>query len=159
MKLKDGFYIKDLLIFGELDKTGYASKGFEIQPPDLRNGAVETLHDYEDKLRRLLVTIQPPARVQWLWNVNSDYKNPLKAYDDKTEALATNEWSYKTRKERYHRYIKRMEEGRLRREKLRIYISIPIPARKKKGDFKNYSYQTNKKIKKSNKKKDKSRYI
>ena len=136
MNFVDGFYIKDLIIFGELDKTGYASKGFEIQPPDLRNGAVEMLHEYEDKLRRLLVTIQPPARVQWMWNVNSDYKNPLQDYDERTETLAKNEWSYKTRKERYHRYMKRMEEGRLRREKLRIYISIPVPARKRTKDFK-----------------------
>lgn len=136
MKLTDGYYINDFLIFGQFDKTGFAAKGFEIQPPDLRNGAISSLHDFEDKLRRLLVTIQPPARTQWCWNVNSDYKDALEAYDLRTKELATNEWSIRTRKERYHRYVKRMEAGRLRREKLRLYISIPIPARHRISEFK-----------------------
>ena len=136
MKLRDGHYINDLLIFGNLDKTGFASKGFEIQLPDLRNAAVSVLHDFEDKLRRLLVTIRPPARMQWNWSVNSDYKEELEAYDQATEDLAKNDWCYRTRKERYHRYVKRMEAGQLRREKLRLYISIPIPARKKISELK-----------------------
>ena len=118
MKLTDGHYIQDFLIYGNLDKTGFAAKGFEIQPPDLRNGAIASLHDFEDKLRRILVTIRPPARTQWHWSVNSDYKEVLEAYDLRTEELATNDWSRRTRKERYHRYMKRMETGRLRREKL-----------------------------------------
>ena len=136
MKLTDGHYIKDFLIFGQFDKTGFASKGFEVQPPDLRNGAIDTLHEFEDKLRRLLVTIRPPARTQWCWSVNSDYKDVLEAYDQRTEKLAKNEWTYRTRKERYHRYVKRMEEGRLRREKLRLYISLPIPGKVKISDLK-----------------------
>ena len=73
MKFTDGHYVKDMLIFGNFDKSGFASRGFEIHPPDLRNGAIDTLHEFEDKLRRLLVTIQPPARTQWHWSVNSDY--------------------------------------------------------------------------------------
>ena len=136
MKLKDGYYINNFLIFGDLDKTGFAARGFEISPPDLRNGAVETLHDFEDKLRRLLVTITPPARTQWNWSVDSDYKEALEDYNRQTEKLALNEWSFRSRKERFHRYLKRMEEGRLRREKLRLYISLPIPAKKRISDIK-----------------------
>ena len=136
MKLQDGYYIQDLVIFGKFDKTGHAAKGFEIQPPDLRNAAVTVLHDFEDKLRRLLVTVRPPAKMQWNWSVNSDYKEELEAYDQATEDLAKNDWTYRTRKERYHRYVKRMEAGQLRREKLRLYISIPIPARKKESELK-----------------------
>ena len=137
MKLADGHYIKGFLIFGNLDKSGFAAKGFEIQPPDLRNAAIDTLHEFEDKLRRLLVTIQSPARTQWHWNVNSDYKDVLEAFDRRTEKLAENEWSIRTRKERYHRYIKRMGQGCLRREKLRLYLSIPIPAHRRITDIKN----------------------
>ena len=137
MNLKDGHYINNFLIFGDLDKTGFAAKGFEISPPDLRNAAVDTLHDFEDRLRKLLVTITEPARTQWNWTVDSDYSEPLENYDRQTDKLAKNEWTYRTRKERYHRYLKRMENGELCREKLRLYISIPIPARKRLSEIKN----------------------
>lgn len=135
MKLTDGYYFNGFLIFGDPGKNCYASKGFEIQPPDLRNGSVASLHEFEDRLRRLLTSIRPPARTQWCWNVNSDYKDSLEAYDYYTDKMAVNEWSQRTRKERYHRYIKRMEAGRLRREKLRIYISIPIQTNGKKSPY------------------------
>jgi type IV secretion system protein TrbE len=143
MELTDGYYMNDLIIWKELDKTGYASRGFELYPPDLRNGAVSTLHEFEDKLKRMLVTIMAPARTQWHWAVDSDYKDVLEAYDAKTNTTFNketgeydNQWSYDNRKERYHRYVKRMEEGRLRREKLRIYISIPIETKRSAKDYK-----------------------
>ena len=136
MKLTDGYYFSDFIFFGKPGQNCYAAKGFEIQPPDLRNGSVASLHEFEDRLRRLLTSIRPPARTQWCWNVNSDYKDSLEAYDRLTDKTALNEWSQRTRKERYHRYIKRMEAGRLRREKLRIYISIPIQAQDKKREIK-----------------------
>ena len=136
MQLTDGYYINDMIIWKELDKSGFAAKGFEIYPPDLRNASVDTLHDFEDKLRRLLVTIQAPARTQWQWSVDADYKDALLAFDKRTDELADNEWSFKTRKERFQRYIKRMEAGRLRREKLRLYIGIPIDTKKSVNEFK-----------------------
>lgn len=136
MKLTDGHYLNGFLIFGNLDKSGFASRGFEIQPPDLRNASVSSLHEFEDRLRRLLSSFQPPVRMQWFWSVNSDYREALEQYNQTTDKLAENEWSYRTRKERYHRYMKRMEEGRLRRETLRLYICVPIPAAKNLSDLK-----------------------
>ena len=49
MNLQEGYYINNFLIFGNLDRTGFAAKGFEICPPDLRNAAVNTLHEFEDR--------------------------------------------------------------------------------------------------------------
>jgi type IV secretion system protein TrbE len=133
MELTDGFYMKDLIIWKELDKTGFASKGFEIYPPDLRNAAVNTLHEFEDKLRRMLTTIN--CRSQWQWSVGSDYKDDLEQYHRTTE-LSDNKWTKLVRKERYHRYQKRMEEGRLRRERLKLYLSTPIDSKRSAKEFK-----------------------
>ena len=136
MNLMDGYYINDLIVWKSLDKNGWVSKGFVIDAPDLRNASTETLMSYEDKLKRLILTVQAPARTQWQWSVNSDYKDALENYDTFTRKNAKNEWSRKTREERYERYVLRMEEGRLRREKLRLYISIPISSNKSEKEFK-----------------------
>ena len=79
-------------------------------------------------IRRFLHTLDEQTRAQFCWSVDSDYKDALAAYDKTTETTG-NEWSKHVRTERYNRYFEAMLDGKLRRERLVLYISRPIHGR------------------------------
>ena len=62
------------------------------------------------------------------WSVDSDYQRELLAYYERTKPLATNEWSKRQRNERFTRYWRDMENRRLRRERLNIYVTSKVEA-------------------------------
>lgn len=121
----DGWFLNDLIVFNELDSRGYVSKGFEIQPPDLRNASNEHRIACRDALRRFLHSLDATIRVQFRWTVDSDYKDALLQYQSITERT-TNRWVRHVRNERFNRYWQAMNQGVLRREKLQLYLSRKI---------------------------------
>lgn len=125
MSAPDGWFLNDLIVFNELDSRGFVSKGYEIQPPDLRNASNEHRIACRDALRRFLHGLDSSVRVQFRWTVDSDYKDALLHYQSATERTA-NSWTRHIRSERFNRYWKAMSEGVLRREKLELYLSRKI---------------------------------
>lgn len=126
MKIPDGYFVNDLIIFNEPDKRGWAAKGFIIETPDFRNASIQIRNEYHNKLTIFLSSVQKPLNVQFSWNVDSDYKRELLSYDAATDKLAKNEWTRLARKERFNRYWEKMTNRKLRRERLNLYLSMPI---------------------------------
>lgn len=121
----DGWFLRDLIVFNELDSRGYISKGFEIQPPDLRNASNEHRIQCRNALRRFLHSLDGTVRAQFRWTVDSDYKDALLHYQQLTDR-STNRWVRHVRSERFNRYWNAMNQGILRRERLHLYLSRKV---------------------------------
>ncbi|OGV39505.1 MAG: hypothetical protein A2X48_12780 [Lentisphaerae bacterium GWF2_49_21] len=129
MKIPDGWFIRDMIIFNELDDRGWAAKGYVMEIPDFRNASNSVKNELHNRLMLFLSMIRKPVNVQFQWSVDSDYRHELMLYDAMTEKFAENSWTYSTRKERFTRYWNKMLNRQLRREKLKIYLSTPIEAK------------------------------
>ncbi|MEZ5326980.1 MAG: hypothetical protein R3F19_18170 [Verrucomicrobiales bacterium] len=127
-KLTDGYLVDDLIIYRGLQKGGHIGRGFRVHPPDDENADISWLNRLEDEMRVLLASLKDTARMQFHWSVDSDYQRELLAYYAKSKELATNAWSRRQRDERFTRYWKLMEERKLRRERLHIYVTSKIEA-------------------------------
>ena len=123
----NGFFAEGLMIFGSLEKGGLASKGYELQPPDLRGGSITQLNAYQDKIRSLLANLGEGLRAQFQWTCNCDYRQELTRYFRETEKV-THPHLKQVRTERFQRYWARMHRRELRREQLVLFVSVPITA-------------------------------
>lgn len=123
----NGIFAHGLLIFGGLGKGGIASKGYVLQPPDLRGGSVTQLNAYQDKVRSLLGNVPEGLRAQFQWTCNCDYRQELTRYYRETEKV-THPHLRAVRLARWQRYWDRMHRRELRREQLVLFLSSEIPA-------------------------------
>ncbi|OAM89973.1 hypothetical protein OH491_16840 [Termitidicoccus mucosus] len=121
----NGYFAGDLILYGTLEK-GVASKGFILQPPDLRGGTIAQLNAYQDKIRALLSLFSDGLRAQFQWTCNCDYRQELTQYHRATETLATHPHIRRVRTERFERYWGKMHQRELRREQLILFISAPL---------------------------------
>jgi hypothetical protein len=122
----DGYFGEDVIVFEGLNRGGYIARGFDVVAPDLENADPVHHNALESDLVALLAVLKPGQRMQVQWTVNSDYRRELLRYRDDTMKFAKNEWSQRQRNERFVRYWRMMEEGLLRREKLRLYFTLPV---------------------------------
>lgn len=113
------------MLFGALEKGGVATKGFVLQPPDLRGGSVAHLNGYQDKIRSLLANLGEGMRAQFQWTCNSDYRQELTRYFRETEKV-THPYIKRARQERFDRYWEKMHRRELRREQLVLFVSTQI---------------------------------
>jgi hypothetical protein len=118
----DGFFVRDLIVFQQLRRGGYVSKGFFIEAPDLANSPIADLNDFQDQLCLLLASLHENQRLQVQYFCDSDYKAELQRYQAETERM-TNEWTRRQRNERFCRYWQMMRERKLRRQRVVFYIS------------------------------------
>lgn len=123
----NGFFAEGMMIFGPLEKGGVASKGFVLQPPDLRGGSVAHLNAYQDRIRALLAILGDGTHAQFQWTGNCDYLEPLTHYFRETEAI-THPQIKQARMRYFRRFWRRMHERAWRREQLVLFISTPIAA-------------------------------
>ncbi|MFA6960625.1 MAG: hypothetical protein WC205_07750 [Opitutaceae bacterium] len=121
----NGYFAGGLLLFGSLEKGGVASKGYVLQPPDLRGASVANLNAYQDKIRSFLALLGEGMRAQLQWTVDPDYLTELTRYYRETQA-ATHPHIRRVRDERFNRYWRKMQRRELRREKLVVFISTDI---------------------------------
>ena len=121
----NGYFANGLLLFGSLEKGGVASKGYVLQPPDLRGTSVANQNAYQDKIRSLLANLGEGMRAQLQWTVDSDYLTELTRYYRETEAV-THPHVRRVRQERFDRYWRKMQRRELRREKLVLFLSTDI---------------------------------
>jgi len=138
MKAPNGWISHDLLIWNELDRRGFVSKGFVLDVPDFRHASEHALDGFYQSVRQFLHTLDEGTRAQLRWSVDSNYRDELLAYHVVTEDRCTpGSWSAINRNERFNRCWQAMQEGRLRREKLvlflskRITVNAPVTADKK----------------------------
>src|ERR1019366_6566940 len=123
----NGFFAEGLMIFGPLEKGGFASKGFVLQPPDLRGASIAHLNAYQDKVRALLAQLNEGMRAQFQWLGNSDYLADLTAFGRAAEKVAHPRIK-RTLLRRWEFLWKKMHARELRREYLVLFLSVPIAA-------------------------------
>ena len=126
MRQPNGWFVNDMIVFGDLDKRGYIGKGFKITACDSRQSFNMTLNEIHHRLNTFLRTIEHDSRVQFQWGVDSDYQRELLQYKAATEKSAKNEWTKFVRTERFNRYWEMMLNRDLRRENLYVYITTEI---------------------------------
>ncbi len=112
-----------MIVYGALEKGGSASKGFVMQPSDLRGASVATLNAYQDKIRAFLASLGDNIRVQFQWTCDCDYLQPLTDYYRRTQEVK-NAHINAVRSERFDRYWGKMLRRELRREHLVVFISV-----------------------------------
>ncbi len=129
MQAPNGWFSHDLIIWNDLDKRGFLTKGFVLDVPDLRHASEHSLDGFYASVRQFLHTLDESTRAQIRWSVDSNYRDELMAYKAVTdERCEPDSWAAISRNERFNRYWKAMQSGQLRREKLVLFLSKRIAA-------------------------------
>lgn len=129
MQAPNGWFTNDLIVWNELDKRGFVSKGFTLDVPDLRHASEHALDAFYQSVRHFLHTLDENTRAQIRLSVDSNYRDELTAYKAVTdERCEPGSWAAISRNERYNRYWRAMQDGKLRREKLVLFLSRRIMA-------------------------------
>jgi hypothetical protein len=127
MQAPNGWFTENLIVWNDLDKRGFVSKGFVLDVPDLRHASEHALDHFYDSVRQFLHTLDESTRAQIRWSVDSNYRDELLAYNKVTEdRCEPDSWTAITRNERFNRYWRAMQDGKLRREKLVLFLSKPV---------------------------------
>ena len=126
MKQPNGFFIKDMINFGDLNSEGYMSKGFIVEVKDHRKNKNIIKNEIHVLNQLFLRSFGPDTRVQYIWSVDSDYKKFLNRYGSDTKKYAKHPWTIHVRNEREERYRDLMKKRYLRIERLHIYITVKI---------------------------------
>jgi hypothetical protein len=125
--MPNGFFLKDLLWFGDSASEQTAvSRGFIVIPGERDSLDDDSQIDLVDRLRVLLATLGTEYTLQVKRLICSDYSAELERYRQDTEAIADKyryRWQIWNRSERHARYTQAMQEGKLRREILVVYVS------------------------------------
>jgi hypothetical protein len=121
----NGVFAENLLLYGSLERGAIASRGFWIEPPDLRGASHERKNAFQEKIRALLALVTPGRRLQVQWHPDWDYSAELRHYQQQTEGIAQIEVR-RARNERTTRYWQRMQARQLRRERLAVFLSIEV---------------------------------
>lgn len=121
----NGYFIRDLIVFGDLRAGSSVAKGFIFEPPDLANAAIAELNAFQNQLAVLLASLGDHQRLQVQWFCDSDYRHELLAYHERTQK-AGNIWTRRVRNEKFVRYWEAMADRQLRRQRLVLWISRRI---------------------------------
>src|SRR5688572_25492076 len=124
----DGYFGENVIVFEGLHRGGFIARGFEITAPDLENADPVHHNALESDLVALLTMLKPGQRMQVQWDVGGSYRSALLRYRAKTNELATNDWTQRVRNEIFVRGWEMDQSGALRRERLRLYFTMPVDA-------------------------------
>jgi hypothetical protein len=133
----DGYFVRNMILFGHARRGGYVGKGFMVEAPDLSNSPVADLNLFQDQLCLLLASLPENQRLQVQYYCDSNYREELLRYQRETETF-TNPWTRRVRNERFLRFWQSMVERRLRRQRVEFYITRVIegtPARGPRAAF------------------------
>lgn len=123
----NGVFCDDLILYGSPERGAIATRGFWLEPPDLRGASFARLNAFQEHIRALLALITPGRRLQVQWSCDADYRAELARYHADTKSV-TQPSIRRTRNERFARYWERMQARQLRRERLAVFPSIEITA-------------------------------
>ncbi len=126
--MPNGFFLNDCLWFGDgASRRTAAARGFSVEPGEMDAFSVRQLNDLHERLRILLGLLGREHTLQVQWTLDSDYRQELADYHRETLELRRRDplhgqFGVLVRAERYERYRAAMEEGRLRRERLTLFL-------------------------------------
>lgn len=124
----DGYFGENVIVFEGLHRGGFISRGFEITAPDLENADPIHHNALESDLVALLTVLKPGQRMQVQWDNSGNFRSALLKYRGTTTELATNPWTQRVRNEIFVRGWEMDQAGVLRRERLRLYFTMPVDA-------------------------------
>jgi type IV secretion system protein TrbE len=133
--MPNGFFLHDLVWFGDgASRRTAISRGFRIEPGEVNAFSVAQLNDLHERLRVLLGVLGEEYSFQFQWSIDSDYRYELDRYHEETLSIRRKDpvhgqFAVLVRAERYERYKAAMEEGRLRRERLTLFLTRVIETR------------------------------
>lgn len=120
----DGWFESDLLWFDSgLTPATILARGAAIELPHLKSADQATRDAYYEGLGGLFCQLGDDEAVQFHWRVDADYHAELERYRGQTEATNATGWCRAVRDERYARYSRLQAAGRLRRERLEIFLA------------------------------------
>ena len=125
----DGFFCNDQIVFDRPGRFGSIAKGFRLHMPPIEHASDAVLNGLEDELRVLLRDLKAGAHYQFRYSVSADYKDALLDYYSATERLSQNAISTTSRNHKFTTYWQQLEEKRLRREQLHLYVNLPATAK------------------------------
>lgn len=131
-RLLDGFVSHGLAVLSDSRTKAYVSCGFEAVTPASENASLSHLNLSEAEFRSLLRLLKPGSRMQVSWALDSACGESLLNYYDSTNAAGLSAFAKRERHERFNRYSRAMEAGKLRFQRVRIYFSQPFSG---KGDM------------------------
>lgn len=121
----NGVFSENLVLYGSLERGAIAARGFWIEPPDSRGATHEQRNSLQEKIRAMLALVTPGRRLQVQWWTDPDYRDELVAYDRRTREVASVPVR-RVRNERTSRYLRRMMERRLRRDRLAVFPTVEV---------------------------------
>ncbi|PTX91329.1 hypothetical protein DB354_15645 [Opitutus sp. ER46] len=120
----DGWFEGDVLWFdSSLTPSTVLARGAGLELPDLKSADQATRDAYYEALGTFFCQLGEDEAVQFQWRVDADYQAELELYRRRTAESGAEGWCRMTREERYARYCERQAAGRLRRERLEVFLS------------------------------------
>lgn len=120
----DGWFDGDVLWFDHgLTPATVLARGARVELPDLKSADQGTRDAYYEALGTFFCQLAQEEAVQFHWRVDSDYHAELECYRRLTDESGASGWCRAVRTERYERYRARQASGRLRRERLELYLA------------------------------------
>ncbi|HVU34392.1 MAG TPA: hypothetical protein VHE61_13235 [Opitutaceae bacterium] len=120
----DGWFESGVLWFDTgLTPATVLARGADVLLPDLKSADQATRDSYYEALGALFCQLGEDEAVQFQWRVDPDYHAELELYRRRTEEANATGWCRAVREERHARYRDLEAAGRLRRERLEIYLA------------------------------------
>ncbi|MFA5265282.1 MAG: hypothetical protein WC378_15775 [Opitutaceae bacterium] len=144
----DGWFEGDLLWFhAALTPATILARGAHIALPDLKSADDSAREAYYEALGTFMCQLSGDEALQFQWRVDSDYHSELETYREQTQAAGAAGWCAAAREERYRRYRDRQATGKLRRERLELYLArrcstVPKGGFRTAGQIDRYVEQT-----------------
>lgn len=124
---------ESFIVYGEMDKNGYVSKGYKIEIPNLDNSGDSVKNSLFLRLANFLSRLEQDCKVQFRFTRDTDFNEILEPYNEQTQSLVKDCWSKSIRNSIYNNFIEQIKNRKVRREHVHVYFSIPIKNFKKDG--------------------------
>ena len=114
------------LVYGELNSSGYIAKGFRLHVPNLSNAGWSQKNELSLHLQSYLSRFDSEKRLQFCYRKDSNYRRILAKYEQDTEELSDVPFIQKFRRQIAAEFRREMENHKLWREYLTVYIARPM---------------------------------
>lgn len=121
----NGYFSKDFILYGSIEKGGSVARGYRLFPPDMSGASEAALTEMHTNLVKYLQAVPLNLWLQWKWRKNSDYIKALTRYKEDSKKF-TNPDALRIRESTYAYFAQRVTDKSLHREHLEIYPTIRI---------------------------------